>query len=121
MVSKADLKPFARVKAKNGKFGILVIYNDSEIVCFEDVIIFLSRYNDDLTLDVLNGMSIDGKMDPQLREYRFNLLSLKDDYFGYEIVDIYEISNFNDINKVLNFSVVSKGNPKKEDGLNVRL
>jgi len=109
MVSKADLKPFVRVKAKNGKFGILVIYNDSEIVCFEDVIIFLSRYNDDLTLDVLNGMSIDGRMDPQLREYRFKLLSLKDDYFGYEIVNVYEISDFNNLNKVFNFNVIKKG------------
>jgi len=121
MVSKADLKPFARVKAKNGKFGILVIYNDSEIICFEDTIIFLSRYNDDLTLDTLDGMSIEGGMDPQLKEYRYNLLIKKDDYFGYEIVDIYEIGNFNDINKVLNFDVVKKGNSKKEESINVRL
>jgi len=107
MISKSDLSPFVRVKAKNGKFGIVIIYKESEIVCFEDIIIFLSRYNDDLTLDTLDGMSIDGTMDPQLREYRVKLLSLKDAYFGYEIVDAYEISNLNDINKVIDFNRVN--------------
>jgi len=108
MVSKADLKPFARVKAKNGKFGILVIYNDSEIICFEDTIIFLSRYNDDLTLRDLNEVVIEEELDPELKEYRYNLLSMKDSYYGYEIKEIYKINNFNRLNSVINFNYLKE-------------
>jgi len=102
-LSKSDLSPFSKVKAKNGEFGILVIFEESEIVCFKDVVIFLSRYNDDLTLGSLDGMSIEGTLEAPLREYRYKLLEMKERYYGYEIVEIYKLNNFNDIRNVINF------------------
>jgi len=112
---KSNLSPFSRVKAKNGKFGILVRYKESDLICFSNTVIFLSRYNDDLTLRDLTDVDIDEEnIDLQIREYRINLLLLGNSYYGYEIAEIYEISNFNNIFKVLNFNTIINGDKLSE-------
>jgi len=108
MLNKSELSPFTKVKAKNDEVGILVVFQDSEIVCFENTVIFLSRYNDDLTLRDLNEVVIEEELDPELKEYRYNLLSMKDSYYGYEIKEIYKINNFNRLNSVINFNYLKE-------------
>jgi len=102
-MNKNDLRPFTKVKAKNGKIGIFIIYEDSEIIIFENLAIFLDRYNEDLTLRTLNGMSFEGETDRIIKQYRLNLLMLKDNYYGYEIEEICKKENFNEIFRAINF------------------
>jgi len=105
-LSKHVLQPFTAVLTKNYEVGVVIRFNDAEIICFRKCIIFLNAYNDDLTLkDRVSLLNL--TEDENIVQYYDDLLNI-DDYYNYEILEKYEIDNFNLLNKMIQFNALEK-------------
>jgi len=112
-LTKHDLLPFTCIKTQNGNVGVIIRYNDADIVCFKNCILFLHAYNDDLSLKERITL-INPTTDKVIVQYYNNLLDIED-YSGYSIVDSIEIKNFNTIHTMINFDQIIENLLKLKD------
>ena len=106
ILRKEDLQPFSSVITENNEVGIVIRFNDTDILCFRKCVILLSTYNDDLTLKDRTSLDMSTEDDTILNYYE-NLMNISD-YYNYKIVGNYEVDNFNLLYKTFNFNFLEK-------------